>query len=69
MEFLVLLGLPLTGAVLLGISVFSATFPERNPWQRPWLQNVFESGTAPTAGGSRSPPARSLRRGGCFMCF
>ena len=27
-------------AVLLAVSVFSATFPHNNPWQPPWLANL-----------------------------
>lgn len=29
-------------ALLLAVSVFSATFPHLNPWQPPWLKNVME---------------------------
>ncbi len=33
----------ITSALLLAISVFSATFPHINPWQPPWLKNVIEA--------------------------
>src|SRR5262249_49901146 len=33
----------IASAVLLAVSVFSATFPHANPWQRPWLQNVIDA--------------------------
>jgi hypothetical protein len=32
----------IASALLLAISVFSATFPHLNPWQPPWLKNVIE---------------------------
>ena len=35
-------GFRVVSAVLLLISVFSATFPHNNPWQPPWLVNVID---------------------------
>jgi hypothetical protein len=35
-------GVRVFSALLLGVSVFSATFPNNNPWQQPWLRNVME---------------------------
>jgi hypothetical protein len=31
------------GLLLLAVSVFSATYPEANPWRHPWLYNWLES--------------------------
>lgn len=35
--------LRVASVVCLGMSVFSVQFPERNPWQAPWLQNMMQS--------------------------
>lgn len=40
----------LVAAVLLGLSVLSASYPTWNPWTQPWLQ-VFHDSTRPTTGG------------------
>ncbi|MGQ0636217.1 MAG: hypothetical protein ACT4QC_16510 [Planctomycetaceae bacterium] len=45
----------------LAISAFSATFPERNPWQQPWLYNLWQQANPPPAKAETEPtPARSL---------
>lgn len=49
----------LLSALFLGISVFSASYPERNPWQRPWLQNVLEPPAAPAAKPADTPPSKA----------
>lgn len=46
-------------ALLLGVSVFSVTYPERNPWQRPWLQNVLEPEASRPPAAPASTPAAS----------
>ena len=35
-------GFQVVSAILLLVSVFSATFPHNNPWQPPWLKNVMD---------------------------
>jgi len=40
----------IVAAVLLGLSVLSASYPTWNPWTQPWLQ-VFHDSTRPTTGG------------------
>src|SRR5262245_7065318 len=41
----------IAAVALLAVSAFSATFPHANPWQPPWLQNVWEA--REKAGGTR----------------
>jgi hypothetical protein len=44
---------------LLGISVFSAAYPSRNPWQPPWLQTWMESrGWVDYRSVAERPPSR-----------
>lgn len=42
-------------AILLGISVYSATMPRNNPWQLPWLYNVWMQWYPPETGDSGEP--------------
>jgi hypothetical protein len=51
-------------ALFLGVSVFSVTFPERNPWQRPWLQDLLESESGKAAAAPAAAPNVQQPSGG-----
>lgn len=41
-------GMRVFSILLLGVSVYSATYPQRNPWQQPWLNELWETWRTPT---------------------